>query len=206
LAWNLINTSAWLKVSSNGGILAVDSSTSVTASLNVAASNLAAGNYTAGLKFTNQNSHVVQDIPFSLNIVQSLVQNGGFETGDFTGWTLAGNTTVFTPFGTTVYNAVENLTNLARFWGTFNWQPFRKRWQPSRENNIYCPFGSTTQLTAASNNSKWIGTEAIFTALPILRRFYGPTCNLSSPLPISILCFNLARKTTWPILVWMTSV
>jgi subtilase family serine protease len=111
LAWNLINTSAWLKVSSNGGILAVDSSTSVTASLNVAASNLAAGNYTAGLKFTNQNSHVVQDIPFSLNIVQSLVQNGGFETGDFTGWTLAGNTTVFTPFGTTVYNAVENLTN-----------------------------------------------------------------------------------------------
>jgi hypothetical protein len=43
--------------------------------------------------------------------VQSLVQNGGFETGDFTGWTLAGNTTVFTPFGTTVYNAVENLTN-----------------------------------------------------------------------------------------------
>jgi hypothetical protein len=111
LAWNLINTSAWLKVSSNGGILAVDSSTSVTASLNVAASNLAAGNYTAGLKFTTQNSHVVQDIPFSLNIVQSLVQNGGFETGDFTGWTLAGNTTVFTPFGTTVYNAVENLTN-----------------------------------------------------------------------------------------------
>jgi hypothetical protein len=40
--------------------------------------------------------------------VQSLVQNGGFETGDFTGWTLAGNGTIFTPFGTTVYNAVED--------------------------------------------------------------------------------------------------
>lgn len=112
LGWSLINTSAWLQVSSTGGILAVGSSTSVAASLTATAGNLAAATYTANLKFTNWNSHVTQSIPFTLNVVQSLVQNGGFETGDFTGWTLAGNGTVFTPpFGATIYNAVQSSTS-----------------------------------------------------------------------------------------------
>ena len=111
LSWSVINTSAWLQVSSTGGTLTVGSATSLTASLTPAAGSLALGTYTANLTFTNWNSHVAQNIPFTLNVVQSLVQNGGFETGDFTGWTLVGNTIVSNPSGTTVYNAVESGAN-----------------------------------------------------------------------------------------------
>ena len=108
LAWSVVLTPAWLQVSITDGALAAGSSTTVTAGLTSAANNLAVGTYVDNLQFSNWNSHVVQSVPFTLNVVQTLVQNGGFETGDFTGWILEGNTIVFTPFGTTVYNAVES--------------------------------------------------------------------------------------------------
>jgi len=53
----------------------------------------------------------VQLVPATLDVVPSLVQNGGFETGDFTGWTLQGDAVVSTPFGTTIYDAVESSTD-----------------------------------------------------------------------------------------------
>ena len=109
LTWSLINTSSWLQVSSTGGNLAFAASSEVTASLSAIANNLAVGTYAASLKFTNWNSHISQTVPFALNIVQSLVANGGFETGDFTDWTLVGNGIVSQgPFGSTIYNAVES--------------------------------------------------------------------------------------------------
>ncbi|MDR3459342.1 MAG: protease pro-enzyme activation domain-containing protein [Verrucomicrobiae bacterium] len=109
LSWSVINTSSWLQVSSTNGTLPAGSSASLTASLTAAANDLAVGTYGASLKFTNRTSHVVQAIPFTLKVVSSLVQNGGFETGDFTGWTLVGNTVVSQgPFGSTIYNAVES--------------------------------------------------------------------------------------------------
>jgi len=37
---------------------------------------------------------VGQSETFTLQIGQSIVKNGGFETGDFTGWTMVGNTIV----------------------------------------------------------------------------------------------------------------
>ncbi len=107
LTWSIINTSSWLQVSSAGSILATGSSSEVTANLTAAANNLAVGTYSSSLKFTNWNSHAVQSVPFTLSVMQSLVLNGGFETGDFTGWTLVGNTTS----RRTVYNAVESSAN-----------------------------------------------------------------------------------------------
>ena len=56
----------------------------MTVSLNLTASNLLSGNYTAGIWLSNVTSHVGHLRNFTLQ-VQSLVQNGGFETGDFTG-------------------------------------------------------------------------------------------------------------------------
>jgi hypothetical protein len=109
LTWSVINTSLWLQVSSTSGTLAAGSSSEVAASLTDAANNLAVSTYGSNLKFTNWNSHVVQSVLFSLNVVQSLVQNGGFEMGDFTDWTLVGNGTISNGrFGSTIYNAVES--------------------------------------------------------------------------------------------------
>ena len=56
--------------------------------LNQAATNLASGLYNATLWFTNLALSTVQSRQFSVQVWASLVQNGGFETGNFTNWTL----------------------------------------------------------------------------------------------------------------------
>jgi len=92
LNWGIANTSVWLNVSSTGGTLAGGGQATVAAGLNAAASNLVAGAYAATVFFTNQTSGSVQSRQFALTASQSLVQNGDFETGNFTGWTQSGNT------------------------------------------------------------------------------------------------------------------
>jgi hypothetical protein len=89
--WSLVGIPAWLNASPTGGTLTPNGATNVTVSLNSTASNLAAGVYTSNLIFTNLSSGVGQLRQFTLQVGQSLVQNGGFETGDFTGWTLNGD-------------------------------------------------------------------------------------------------------------------
>jgi hypothetical protein len=96
LTWSLINTSLWLNASLDSGMLAVGGQTNVTINLNSTANSFAAGIYTTSLWFSNLTSHAAQNLPFTLSVGQSLVQNGGFETGDFTGWTVIG------------YNLVDN--------------------------------------------------------------------------------------------------
>lgn len=111
LPWSLTITSSWLEASLSNGTLLPAGSTNVTVSLTAHASQLPVGTYRGSLNFTNLDSHVGQTLPFVLAVLQSLVQNGGFETGDFTGWTLMGNAVVTTPFGTTIYNNVETSTD-----------------------------------------------------------------------------------------------
>jgi subtilase family serine protease len=92
LNWTLASTSLWLNVSTGGGTLASGGQTTVTANLNSAADNLAAGIYSANVWFTNQTTGVAQLRQFALQVGQPLVQNGGFEAANFTGWILSGNT------------------------------------------------------------------------------------------------------------------
>lgn len=89
LNWSVLNTSSWLNASPTGGTLSAGGQTTLTASLTSAANSLAAGTYTASLVFTNQNGWTVR-LPFTLQI-GPLVQNGGFETGNFSSWTLNAN-------------------------------------------------------------------------------------------------------------------
>ena len=92
LDWSVKNIPTWLNVSPNSGTLAAGSpATNVTVSLNSVASNLLAGIYNTNLAFMNLTTGSVQLRQFTLQVGQPLIQNGGFETGDFTGWTLNGD-------------------------------------------------------------------------------------------------------------------
>ena len=89
--WSLISTSAWLTVT-GGGALAAGATGTATVGLSSAANSLSAGTYAANVWFTNQTSGGAIALQFNLFVGQPLVQNGGFEAGNFTGWTQSGNT------------------------------------------------------------------------------------------------------------------
>jgi len=70
LTWMLVNTSTWLNTSPGGGTLTPGAAaTSVTVSLNTAASNLLVGTYNATVWFTNLNNGVGQSRQFILSII-----------------------------------------------------------------------------------------------------------------------------------------
>jgi hypothetical protein len=92
LSWSVLNTPAWLSVSPSSGTLTSGGTPkTVTVSLNSAANNLAAGTYSGNVQFANLNSGATLNRQFTLQLGQPLVQNGGFETGDFSFWTLTGD-------------------------------------------------------------------------------------------------------------------
>ena len=96
-SWSLGATSQWLNVSSRSGTLTPGGgANAVTVTLNPAANLLTAGVYPANLWFTNLSSGLVQLRQFTLQVSQNLVQDGGFEAGDFAYWNLAGNASVYT--------------------------------------------------------------------------------------------------------------
>ncbi len=87
LNWSLANTSSWLNVSSTTGNLSAGASTTVTISLNSAANNFLIAHASGNVVFNNLTAGTIQNRQFDL-----YVGNGGFETGDFTDWILAGST------------------------------------------------------------------------------------------------------------------
>ncbi|HUA66023.1 MAG TPA: protease pro-enzyme activation domain-containing protein [Alphaproteobacteria bacterium] len=82
----------WLTLSPTNGTLAGGANTTVNATLNASANRLSAGIYVGQVAFTDERSGLTQDIPFSLAIGQNIVLNGGFETGDFTDWSVNADT------------------------------------------------------------------------------------------------------------------
>lgn len=93
LNWALSVSATWLTPSATNGTLNPGGSTAITEDLNSAAAMLPVGSYTNIEYFTNNTDGTVQVRRFILQIWSSLVQNGGFETGDFSGWTESGNFT-----------------------------------------------------------------------------------------------------------------
>ncbi|HVM51495.1 MAG TPA: kelch repeat-containing protein [Candidatus Acidoferrum sp.] len=93
LNWSLGAAPPWLNASRTSGTLAPGGpAATVTLSLSPAATNLAFGSYPATLWFTNLTDGYVLSRAVTLRASPpQLVQNGGFETGDFTGWTQSGN-------------------------------------------------------------------------------------------------------------------
>ena len=91
LDWVLGNVPAWLAVSASGGTLAAGGATNLTVQW-PGLDTFPAGDYHAILMFTNVAMSRIQNILIEAEVSQSIVLNGGFETGDFTDWTLTGDT------------------------------------------------------------------------------------------------------------------
>jgi xanthomonalisin len=92
LNWSLSDTSLWLNASPVSGTLTPGGAAAmVTVSLSPTANNLAAGVYAANLQLSNTTSGLVQTRQFTVLVGQELVQDGGFEAGDFAYWNLAGS-------------------------------------------------------------------------------------------------------------------
>jgi hypothetical protein len=104
VAWAGGGAASWLTMTPASGILQPGAFTNVTVSMNTVASNLLTGLYTNVVEFSNITSALSHGIIYTVEVGQSLVQNGGFETGNFSDWTLVGHTS----HRGTVYNAVES--------------------------------------------------------------------------------------------------
>lgn len=81
----------WMNFSPSNGTLASAAASTVTANLNPGANGLSAGTYIGQAVFTDETSGAVQNRQFNLYIGENIVLNGGFETGDFTDWSLNTN-------------------------------------------------------------------------------------------------------------------
>ena len=101
LGWSLGNVPAWLAVSATSGSLPANGLASLNLQL-TGAETLPAGIYTAAITVTNLALSRSQIVAVQLNTGQSIVQNGSFETGDFTGWNFSGDYVI----GTLIYNVV----------------------------------------------------------------------------------------------------
>ena len=105
LNWSINSTSSWFNVSLTSGSLSAGAQTSVSITPAPAATNLADGTYNASLQVTNLTSQFVQTIALNIIVSDVLVQNDGFETGDFTDWTLNA------PDGGSPYNFVASASS-----------------------------------------------------------------------------------------------
>ena len=91
--WKVVLTNTWLAASQTNGVVAATGQTNFTLSLTAAVNSFAAGFYRATVLVEDGNDQLIQALPVALNVGQNLVTNGGFETGDFSGWTLNASST-----------------------------------------------------------------------------------------------------------------
>ncbi len=96
--WKVISTANWLTISpTNKGTIAGNFGTdSFTITLNTNANLLPEGAFNTAIYLFNGLNQLVQRIPISVKTGQNIVSNGGFETGNFRGWSLNANYTFVT--------------------------------------------------------------------------------------------------------------
>ena len=173
MSWSLINTASWLQVSASSGTLAAGTQTNVGVSLASTANTLAAGSYAASIYFSNLTTHVSQPRLFTLQIGQSLVQDGGFESGTLSYWMFSGNTIG----GGYIFNAVENPADGYAVAHTGNYGAFLgdlslavlSQTLPTCPGQDYLlsfwlndPIGGSGELFEANWNTNGAGTNTIF--------------------------------------------
>jgi hypothetical protein len=130
---------SWLTVSPSSGSLAKGTPFTFTASLNSSANSLPAAVYSGQVSVTDLTSGIVLTRPVTLSIGQNIVQNGGFETGSFSSWTLKE--------GSKIYSYVDNgsRTGISPHSGTY----FAALGHPASE-------GTLTQTLATVPNQTYL--------------------------------------------------
>ncbi|HEX7652976.1 MAG TPA: hypothetical protein VF607_05685, partial [Verrucomicrobiae bacterium] len=89
--WSVINTSRWLNITPAAGTLAGHGQQALVVTWSTSAGHLADGQYIDTLSLTNSQTRGAITGSYTLQISASWLFNGGFETGDFSGWTRGGN-------------------------------------------------------------------------------------------------------------------
>ena len=96
--WRAVPQANWISVSpaSNDSLNGFGGTGDFTVALNNNANLLPAGNWITYVYLFNQQNQFVQKLPVTLRAGVNIVANGGFETGDFTGWNLNASYTFVT--------------------------------------------------------------------------------------------------------------
>ena len=91
LNWS-VTAPSWLTISSGSGTLSAKNSVILAVGVNSAVvNNLIPATYAANVVFSNATSGISQVRSFAIQLGQSLVQNAGFENGDFSQWNFTGD-------------------------------------------------------------------------------------------------------------------
>ena len=196
----------WLTVSPAAGTVPANSSVNLNLSL-TAPINLAPDNYTALLLITNLTQNSLQfAAPAALAVNPTLVQNGGFETGDFTGWTFIGDTII----GSNIYNVVATDADFpglvhsgkyGAFLGQAGYLATLTQTLSTVPGQMYLVSGWLNNPQTGSNQQftgSWDGTNFVnLTSPPAINNWTNLTCVITATGTASVLQFGAQNDANY---------
>jgi hypothetical protein len=186
LNWSIINTSSWLNFSPASGVLASRQQTNVTANLTTAATNLAAGNYSANVWFTNQTTGIAQPYLFTLQVLLPLT----LAISPTNGFTSSGP--VGGPFSVTTQNF--SLTNMGI--ASLNWSVNNTAsWLTASPNSGALAAGGQTTLTVDLNSAANSLASGTYNANVVITNQNGGAASLPFILVVRPLVQNGGFET-----------
>ena len=161
LAWAITNVPAWATVTPTNGTLSPGSVVNLAVGVNTSAAALPVGNYTNAIWIRDKTDGFALSGQFTLQVQATLVQNGGFETGDLTGWAPVRSLRVRSMWWrdpacmSTLANTAWKLAPIKR------WITCRRRFRPRRASLTCSRFGLTARTARHPMSSSWAGMATL---------------------------------------------